>query len=186
MRLMFGDIDMRRNLCLVLVLVAGVIVVSGCGKKKIDAGDTEVIPGGIELDGNMHEGSMGAISFTDDPNRERVEGVDFSPVQFGYDSDQIAPREMEKVESVAEYLNDNSDTVLVIEGHCDERGSRDYNLSLGDRRALSVRTYLNNLGIDYSRVQTKSFGEESPLDPGHNEAAWRLNRRGEFVFYRSR
>ena len=66
---------------------------------------------------------------------------------------------------------------------CDERGSNEYNLSLGEQRAQSVRKFLVDLGIDGARVQTRSFGKEKPLDPGHNEAAWSKNRRGEFVVY---
>ena len=175
---------MRWNWAL-LPLLVGCVVLAGCRGKDpgIDTGyenGGEILGEGDILDGDY---SQGTISFADDPNRGVV-AVEFSPVLFGYDSFQIAPREMAKIEEVAGYLNENGDTVLIVQGHCDERGSREYNLSLGDRRALGVRTYLINLGIDSMRVQTQSFGEEKAVDEGHNEAAWRLNRRGEFVFYR--
>lgn len=107
----------------------------------------------------------------------------FDPVFFAYDSSQVAPRERGKVERVADYLKQNAETAVIIEGHCDERGSREYNLALGERRALAVRTYLIGLGIADNRIQTKSFGEEMPADPGHGEAAWSANRRAEFVLY---
>jgi peptidoglycan-associated lipoprotein len=78
----------------------------------------------------------------------------------------------------------NQDVRLIAEGHCDERGSREYNLSLGEHRALAVRAYLVGLGVDGARIQTRSYGEEQPLDPGHDESAWRLNRRVEFALFR--
>lgn len=107
----------------------------------------------------------------------------FEPVYFGYDSSQIAGAERAKVETVSNYLLGNPQTAVIIEGHTDERGSNEYNQSLGERRAQAVRTYLTSLGIEPERIQTKSLGEEAPADAGHTEAAWKLNRRGEFVLY---
>jgi peptidoglycan-associated lipoprotein len=75
----------------------------------------------------------------------------------------------------------NSQEKIVIEGHCDERGTAEYNIALGERRAKSVKRYLINLGVDSSQLSTISYGEERPADPGHNEAAWAKNRRAEFV-----
>jgi len=112
-----------------------------------------------------------------------MEGLTFAPVYFGYDSFQLAPEEVSKIEQVAAYLNENGRTVLIVEGHCDERGSNEYNLSLGEQRALSVRTYLVNLGISADRIQSRSFGEERPAVQGTGEDAWRQNRRGEFALY---
>jgi len=68
----------------------------------------------------------------------------------------------------------------VVEGHCDERGTQEYNMALGERRALAVRDYLINLGVPGQNLLTISYGEERPVDPGHNEAAWAKNRRAEF------
>ena len=70
---------------------------------------------------------------------------------------------------------------VTIEGHCDERGTAEYNLALGERRALSAKTYLVSLGIPAERVRTVSYGKEFPFDPGHNEEAWSKNRRAHFV-----
>ena len=108
----------------------------------------------------------------------------FAPVHFAYDSFLIPPPEVSKIEQVGQFLLENASRVLVVEGNCDERGSNEYNLSLGEQRAGAVRKYLIDLGIDGMRVQTRSFGEEKPLDPGHNEAAWAKNRRAEFVVYK--
>jgi len=116
--------------------------------------------------------------------RTRLADVSFAPVYFGFDSFQLAPQEVSKIEAVAEHLQSNPAHVLVVEGHCDERGSNEYNLSLGEQRALSVRSYLVNLGIAENRVQTKSFGKEKPAVMGSGEDTWRLNRRGEFGVYK--
>jgi peptidoglycan-associated lipoprotein len=106
----------------------------------------------------------------------------FDTVLFDYDSAQIVEAERAKAEAVASYLKGNPTTGVILEGHCDERGSNEYNMSLGERRSLALRAYLLNLGIDNARIQTRSYGEERPKDPGHNEDAWRVNRRVEFVF----
>ncbi len=107
----------------------------------------------------------------------------FAPVLFAYDSSQVAAGERAKIEAVAGHLKQNSTHLVILEGHCDERGSREYNLALGERRALAVRTYLIGLGIASDRTQTKSFGEENPSAPGHDDGSWSQNRRGEFVLY---
>ena len=75
----------------------------------------------------------------------------------------------------------NPQKEVVIEGHCDERGTEEYNIALGERRANSAKKYLINLGVNPSQLSTISFGEEKPADPGHNEEAWAKNRRDEFV-----
>jgi peptidoglycan-associated lipoprotein len=107
----------------------------------------------------------------------------FAPVLFGYDSSQVSASERPKIEAVSQHLLQNPSVAVIIEGHCDERGSCEYNLALGERRALAVRSYLTGLGISSDRIQTKSLGEEAPAAPGHDESAWSLNRRGEFVLY---
>lgn len=102
-------------------------------------------------------------------------------VRFGFDSSAIGTSERSKVAAVAEHLKSNARTAVRIEGHCDARGTEEYNRSLGDRRALAIRDELLRLGIEAHRIDTISFGEDRPEDPGHNEEAWRRNRRGEFI-----
>ncbi len=113
-----------------------------------------------------------------------VTDVSFENVAFPYDSFQIADSERSKIEQVANYMNGSDGVTVVIDGHCDERGSREYNLSLGEHRALAVRAYLITLGVSGDLVQTRSFGEEQPIDPGHDASSWSNNRRGEFSLYR--
>ncbi len=108
---------------------------------------------------------------------------DFSPIFFAYDSSRMASEERYKADTALEILRSNSGSKLIVEGHCDERGSREYNLALGERRAQGVRAYLIGLGVDGARIQTRSFGEENPSEMGHDEGAYRLNRRAEFLLF---
>jgi len=123
------------------------------------------------------------LPFDQDPNYARCTDVDFTPVYFGFDASQLAPSELAKVEAVAQHLQAKANRVVIIEGNCDERGSNEYNLSLGELRAISIRDYLVQLGIASNRIQTKSYGEEKPAVTGQNESAWSKNRRGEFAIY---
>ena len=102
-------------------------------------------------------------------------------VYFEFDRYNVRPGELPKVKAVADYLKGQPSFKVLIEGHCDERGTDEYNRALGERRALSIRESLIQLGVSGDRVQTVSYGEDKPVDPGHNETAWAKNRRGEFV-----
>lgn len=102
-------------------------------------------------------------------------------VYFDFDSSFVKYSERPKAEVVAQVLKKLPEVKLLIDGHCDERGTEEYNRALGERRALALREYLIQLGIDHSRIRTRSWGEDRPVDPGHNEEAWAKNRRGEFI-----
>jgi peptidoglycan-associated lipoprotein len=102
-------------------------------------------------------------------------------VLFDFDRAAVKASEKAKVETVAAYCKEHLAEKLQIEGHCDERGTEEYNRALGERRALALREYLVNLGIAADRVYTLSWGEDKPADQGHDEAAWAKNRRGEFI-----
>ena len=102
-------------------------------------------------------------------------------VHFAYDSSVIRSSEQANLQAVAAALAADPSTKLKIEGNCDERGTDEYNRSLGERRALAAREALAKLGIDPMRVLTISFGKDKPVDPGHDEAAWKANRRDDFV-----
>ena len=102
-------------------------------------------------------------------------------ILFDFDKSAIKPGEMSKIESVADYLKKNPKDYVLIEGHCDERGTEEYNRALGERRALAAREKLAAMGVGAERVRTLSYGEDKPADPGHDDAAWSKNRRCEFV-----
>jgi peptidoglycan-associated lipoprotein len=101
-------------------------------------------------------------------------------IYFDYDKSDIRPEYRVILEGIAQWMKDNPARNLLTEGHCDERGTNEYNLALGERRALSVRRYLIGLGVHPDRLHTISYGEEKPADPGHTEEAWARNRRAEF------
>jgi len=104
-----------------------------------------------------------------------------APVFFGYDSDTVDEAGQTVLAANAEILKKYATWAITIEGHSDERGTAEYNLALGERRALSAKSYLLSLGISADRIRTVSYGKEFPFDPGHDEAAYFTNRRGHFV-----
>ncbi len=110
--------------------------------------------------------------------KSRFENED---VYFDFDSSALLPMAQAVLEKKAEWLRNNSGGSVVIEGHCDERGTGEYNLALGDRRAKSAEAFLVDLGISVSRLITLSYGEERPADSGNNEEAWAKNRRAHFI-----
>jgi peptidoglycan-associated lipoprotein len=103
-------------------------------------------------------------------------------VYFAFDSSDLDDTARATIQANAEWLADNGPHKIVIEGHCDERGTIEYNLALGERRASAVRDYMASLGIPASGIRIVSYGEERPANPGRTEAAWAQNRRGEFIF----
>ena len=150
----------------------------GKDKKSSSTGELTTIGGGPGSESTTGEQAL--------PDRGTVAGKEavtsqLDTVLFDYDSAQIVDTERGKAEAAAQLLKSDAKMSLVLEGNCDERGSKEYNVSLGERRALAVRAYLMGLGIDGARIQTRSFGSEKPRDPAHTEEAWRVNRRVEFV-----
>jgi len=112
-----------------------------------------------------------------DPEKFRADTI-----YFDFDSTAIKASEQSKLQEVATYFKDNARLdCLLIEGNCDERGTEKYNLSLGERRALAAREYLANLGVDPARIKTVTYGASRPAEPGHNEEAWKKNRRDDFI-----
>lgn len=102
-------------------------------------------------------------------------------IAFDFDSAVLTYQAQSLLKAKATWLRNNSNETVIIEGHCDERGTNAYNLALGERRAESVKGFLSNLGISDSRLTTISYGEEKPLDSASNEEAWAKNRRAHFV-----
>ncbi|MGA3144743.1 MAG: OmpA family protein [Verrucomicrobiota bacterium] len=138
--------------------------------------------------GTMAPGGQIQIGGGPTVNREEFENMDADraalaayTVHFAYDSAAVRKSEKANVQAVADALGRDASTKLLIEGHCDERGTEEYNRSLGERRALALRQALAKIGVDPSRIRTISYGKDKPADPGHDESAWLKNRRGEFV-----
>jgi peptidoglycan-associated lipoprotein len=102
-------------------------------------------------------------------------------VHFAFDSSVLDATAQAILKDKAGWMKSNPDAAVTIEGNCDERGTVAYNLALGERRAESAKAFLVNMGISAAKMTTISYGEEKPLDPGHNEQAWAKNRRDHFV-----
>jgi peptidoglycan-associated lipoprotein len=124
----------------------------------------------------LAEDSIGNRSL-DDLNRDSP----FQPVFFPLDTSDLDDAGRATAGANAAVLKKYSTWIVTIEGHCDERGTAEYNLALGERRALAVKTYMVSLGIPPDRLRTVSYGKEFPFDPGHDENAWSKNRRAHFV-----
>lgn len=101
---------------------------------------------------------------------------------FGYDRAVINPDDLAALEMHATFLRNNRDRSIVLEGHCDERGTREYNLALGERRSDAVRSFLTSAGVSPRQIETVSYGEERPEDSGHTEASWTRNRRAVMIY----
>ena len=161
----------------------------GMGGKDVATVDDDAAKAGLQNAGADINGIKGddgqfatGVPFDQDPNFVRCTDVDFEPVYFGFDASNLQPSELAKIEKVAAHLKQTG-RVVIVEGNCDERGSNEYNLSLGEIRAIAIRDYLMTLGVDAEKIQTKSYGEEKPAVVGSNEAAWSKNRRGEFAVF---
>lgn len=171
---------------MILAVVAAALCVTGCKYDKAGASGNGDLASGSDIE-SLNGSDVGRISDFSEGKFEdmytRCTDVNFSPVYFAFDSDVVPHTEISKADAVVQHLNDNSDRVVVIEGNCDERGSNEYNMALGELRAVAVRNYLVNAGIGAERIQTRSYGSEKPAADGHDESAWKQNRRDEFAIF---
>jgi len=152
------------------------------GSHADDIGSGRKLSGGTGTDGSDKVGAEGIAFGAGHPGwTQNHEALAADTVYFDYDKSTIRESEKSKVASVADYLKGNPAVAVLIEGHCDERGTEEYNRALGERRALALREELVRLGIDANRVDTVTFGRDRPADTGHSDAAHAKNRRGEFV-----
>ena len=167
----------NRWFAVVVLMLACSLAMTSCRDRKGGrrAGDN--------IGGEMGS-EAGSLATRPEGDLNILTSVKYDAVMFDYDSAQIRESERTKLEAVGDYLKKNAGVGVIIEGNCDERGSAEYNLALGERRALAARAYLIGLGIDGANLQTKSYGEEKPVNPGHDESAWSINRRDEFVFFK--
>lgn len=168
------------KLMVVLVLVAGL---SGCGDKKKEAG---AVGTGSEMNTQQtadNTGNMGGPV----PGTEQDLVVNVGDrVFFGYDSSELTPEGRSQIERQAQWLKTYPAVNVMVEGHCDERGTEEYNRALGERRAIAAREFLiQKHGIESERITTVSFGEDKPLSLEKTEEGYALNRRDEFVILRA-
>jgi peptidoglycan-associated lipoprotein len=179
-------------------VIAVLLLIAGCGKKRPPAVATgggtdprteatsrpeprlpESLDAGPDVQPIEGEGlGMDALE------SELGEGGPLADVQFGYDQANLSDEARATLEKHALWLQNHRDVKVQIEGHCDERGTVEYNLALGDARAQAARDYVLSLGVSPDRLSTVSYGKERPIDPGHDESAWAKNRRAHFKVQR--
>ncbi len=170
----------QRSFCLVVLMMLTLgLMVTGCAKKTSVSQEAAVAAADSGAMGPAESLASGAS--TDDNIMEGRTSGPMLPVYFDFDSAQIRADQVKRLETNADFLKKNPAIKIRIEGNCDPRGTRDYNLALGERRALSARKYLVNLGVDASRISTVSWGAEKLLLYGHDELSWAQNRRDDFV-----
>ena len=178
---------MKFSTILAVFAVALSVATTGCKYDKAGKGGAGNGAGGSDINGQDISGETGSIAGASEGKFEdlytRCTDVDFAPVYFGFDSTVVPQGELGKIDAVVQHLTAKTDRVVVVEGNCDERGSSEYNMSLGENRAIIIRNYLVQSGIAADRIQTRSYGAEKPAVDGHDESAWAKNRRGEFAIY---
>jgi len=192
---------MKKSRISFITMMVAVLVcflwMTGCAKKAIQQGDASGAQGAGTVQTAGADGSQKAAAEKPKAEPAKAEGeakeqetkkvatkeaaVDLEDIHFDYDKSVLRPQDREILKRHADWLMKNTNTTALIEGNCDERGTTEYNLALGEKRANEAMKYLISLGIEKERLSIISYGEERPLDPGHDEAAWAKNRRDHFV-----
>lgn len=187
---------MRKQLItwlMVLAFVCSSLLLAGCcAGKKVQVSDEDVMADSQEMGTEQaREGEAVAMEDLEAYGSVEVEeksqdllgeisGLEADVIYFDFDKSDLTPEAKAMLEKMANWLNVNSSFLLTIDGNCDERGTNEYNLALGERRAHAAKRFLADLGISEDRISTISYGEERPVDSGHNEEAWAKNRRDGF------
>ncbi|UWX57015.1 peptidoglycan-associated lipoprotein Pal [Chlorobaculum sp. MV4-Y] len=159
------------------IIGAAMIILAGCSSKSAVSTD-ETSGSGY---GSGMGGGAGAGVGVEDIGQGGRAGSIIGDIFFDFDSSALNSEAQEQLNQNAAWMQKHPASAVTIEGHCDERGTDEYNIALGERRAEAARAYLVNLGVNGGRLSTVSYGEEKPFDPGHNEEAWAKNRRDHFV-----
>lgn len=187
---------MTQRRTVVAVAMVALMMVSACGKKKPPVARPVTPPpastsaGGSKIPGPP-EPVREPVAVPSEPiGSDTLSSTDidtlnknspFQPVFFAYDQDDIDNAGQQALNNNAQLMKKYPTWIVTIEGHADERGTAEYNLALGERRALAARNYLVSLGIPGERLRTVSYGKEFPFEPGHDEGSWSKNRRAHFV-----
>jgi peptidoglycan-associated lipoprotein len=168
------------------VIIFALVFSVSCSKKAVTA-NTESMAGtsqgtdSTEQTAIYEEDSAKSAEIEDTETGNRFMMIMLEDIYFEFDKSTLTREAQETLTKKARWLRSNTDVKVIVEGHCDERGTNEYNLALGDRRAASTKAFLVDLGISPSRLITISYGEERPLTGGNNEDAWAKNRRAHFA-----
>jgi len=175
------EMSLKKTLGTALLALSAALLLNGCPSKPIQEQEPGVTSDG-SAGGTRTSGLPGRGGYTaadlNDPSSPLYQRT----IYFEYDSSDIRPQFIDILRAHASYLSSNSAVAVTLDGHTDERGTREYNLALGDRRADTVRQFLLAEGVSDGQIRTMSYGEERPANPGQSEAAWALNRRVELVY----
>lgn len=177
---------MNRFSFVTTILLASLLTTSGCARKTavtvpvpaIETPQAEVPAGGEDSSGA--EVQSEPVAAPSSATLSTLDGRSLETVYFDYNAFTLSAEARQAIARNATRLKANPTVKITVEGHCDERGSDEYNLALGERRALAVKGYLVALGVSENHVTTVSYGEERPAVAGHDESAWAKNRRSEF------
>ncbi|MGD0168351.1 MAG: peptidoglycan-associated lipoprotein Pal [Smithella sp.] len=188
----------RKYLMVVLLMVACAAMIAGCTSKQLTKGNGEAPAQNVSSEGQQKTNNISSTGQQNaDVKMENIKNPEeqniktssemqnekggLEDIHFDFDKYNIRQDDRKILSRNAAYLSKNKNMKIVIEGNCDERGTAEYNMALGERRADEAKQYLVNLGINGKRITTISYGSEKPLDPGHDEDAWAKNRRDHFA-----
>ncbi len=170
---------MKKYTQMIGLLLVSTAILAGCGKKKIE--ELPPVADGTGY-GNQGQGNGSGVGAAIPGSQEDfIRSISADRIFFDTDRYNVDTEDQMTLQSQAQWLAKYPNSRITIEGHCDERGTRDYNLALGERRANAAKNYLVSLGIDPARIQTVSYGKERPQAQGSNEQAWAQNRRAVTV-----
>ncbi len=163
--------------CLITMafICTSLLLTTGCAKKRIQGSGGTIAARGATLPGDK----AGAGEITAEERRE-ISAFESESIYFHFDKSVLTDEAKDNLRKKAAWLRNKSSYSILVEGHCDNRGTGEYNMALGQRRAYSAKKFLMALGIAESRISTVSYGEEKPADPRNFEGGWTLNRRDEF------
>jgi peptidoglycan-associated lipoprotein len=193
----------RHYLFAVVLVIMAFFVFQGCASRKVStpAGTQEGMQTGEQGAQNASEATEATTTEHENINEQEIASIEttkiqepkvakiteeekaeiFRDIHFDFDKSDIRDDDRPILRKIADWMIEHPSVKLVIEGHCDERGTNEYNLALGDRRASAAKQYLVSLGVSMDRLSTVSYGEERPICTEHNESCWQRNRRAHFV-----
>ena len=182
-----------RGLIVMSLMCASLVLATSCAKKQIDVSEgiqpPAEPPRKVEAPAAKETPKEVVVVEVEEEQLppemvQKIEAFQNEDIYFDFDKSNLKPEAQEVLKKKAAFLRNNPEYYVLIGGHCDNRGTEEYNLALGERRAASAKDFLMALGISGDRIKTISYGELRPADPRNNEKAWALNRRDEFNLYK--
>ena len=184
---------MKTMQLMMLPLLAGALIMTGCANRKpvtptiTDAGLSNTTPSiSVDTQGLSEDAALAAQSLTGASAKGVTEAnkafLAKRVVHFDYDSSELSSTDLQTLQAHAQFLMANANSRVALTGHTDERGTREYNMALGERRAKAVESFLVTTGVNAAQLEAVSYGKEMPINPGHDENAWKENRRVEINY----